>query len=167
MLPPSKASASDSLLLGSSWLSLTGHPQAGCTEGPLGCDGSDGRRGVGVGWGEGLLSPWGTGTPCWVIDTSCLAGWRLSVPALQLLHPSPTEGVDPDAPRETHTLPRGAPHHQRHSLHRSLLRRSLTGRKWPPRTFSSWSTTTAQQPPAPRGPGNEDPASRLLTSYCF
>lgn len=99
------------------------------------------------------MSRWGTGTSCWGIDTSCLAGRGLSVPALQLLHPSPTEGLDPDAPRATHALPRGAPHHQRHPLHRSLLRRSLTGQDRPPQTFSSWSTTTAQQPPVPRAQG--------------
>lgn len=66
-----------------------------------------------------------TDASCWETDTSCLPGRGLSVPALQLLHPSPTEGLDPHAPRTTHALPRGTPHHQGHPLHRGLLRRSI------------------------------------------
>ena len=129
-----------------------GIPRPAVLRGPLAVIAQMGEWGWG--WGESPVSRWGTGTSCWGIDTSCLAGRGLSVPALQLLHPSPTEGLDPDAPRATHALPRGAPHHQRHPLYCSLLRRSLTGWERPPQTFSSWSTTTAQQPPAPRGPGN-------------
>ena len=46
-------------VLGSSWLSLHRASQAGCTEGPLGCDGSDGRMGVGGGVGGGPGGPLG------------------------------------------------------------------------------------------------------------
>lgn len=116
-------------------------------------------------WGKGPASCWETDF-YWGIDTSCLPGRRLSVPALQLLHPSPTEGLDPHAPWATHALPRGTPHHQGHPLHRCLLCRSLIGQAWPPRTFFSLPTTTAPQPLGPRGPREPSSATRLLTSYC-